>query len=68
MDPDDERMLAALSISGRLKVEAASDKQRLDRLADAGYVMLLSGGQVAVYALTVRGRAFLNALPKGKTD
>jgi Mn-dependent DtxR family transcriptional regulator len=68
MDPEDDRMLKSLSIIGRLRVEAESDKQRLNRLADAGYVILLSGGQVAVYALTVRGRARLNALHAGKND
>jgi len=68
MDPADERMLKSLSVLGRLKVETASDKQRLDRLAGAGYAMRLSGGRVAVYALTVRGRAFLTAAQKGKTE
>ena len=65
MEPEDERMLKSLSIIGSLTVEAESDKQRLNRLADAGYVILLSDGEEAVYELTVRGRALLNALHAG---
>jgi hypothetical protein len=67
MDPEDEQALKNLSKSGKHKVKAKRDTERLDRLAEAGYVMLLSRGRVAVYALTVRGRAFLDALHAGKT-
>jgi hypothetical protein len=66
MEPEDERMLKSLSIIGSLTVEAESDKQPAPQPpGGCGYVILLSGGEEAVYALTVRGRALLNALHAG---
>jgi hypothetical protein len=56
MDAADERLLTAIANSGVLEPKANTDKERLDRLAEAGYVV----GDEVEYRLTVRGWALIS--------
>jgi hypothetical protein len=56
MDAADERLLTAIADFGVFEPKANTDKERLDRLAEAGYVV----GDELKYRLTVRGWALIS--------
>ena len=65
MNQKDEAILAGLAIADMVP-RSDEDRERLNRLADAGYTVLVDQKQlypdiprVPAYRLTVRGRAFL---------
>ena len=64
LDAEDRRMLAAMLKFRNVVPDAGAEQERLDRLADAGYVVRISTGPRKVYALTVPGWALASAAPK----